>query len=294
MTSQRSVATPAPSAGSGGHGFLEHKPGDSLTFYTPGGEMTAYGYLDLSLDDVTKGIAWKLGPDGLSPVGRVGWLPDISTNLSYIGVRGFQTLDGLPFNFIYQLETQIDVADTAGTGESNSNESNVVKGALTSRNSFIRLGSDAWGAIMVGKTDAPYKMSTARMNPFSGMFGDYQVIMGNTGGDNRVEFGTRLDHSIWYQSPNWDGFVLAVLYSPGQNRASNSDNIAAGESDCTGGNVPGSGGITPVTCSDGSFSDAVSASLSYTSTLPARMSAICESTGRATSPAYTVPATPIP
>ena len=139
--------------------------------------MTAYGYLDLSLDDVTKGIAWKLGPDGLSPVGRVGWLPDISTNLSYIGVRGFQTLDGLPFNFIYQLETQIDVADTAGTGESNSNESNVVKGALTSRNSFIGLGSDAWGAIMVGKTDAPYKMSTARMNPFSGMFGDYQVIM---------------------------------------------------------------------------------------------------------------------
>src|ERR1700676_5028741 len=102
------------------------------------------------------------------------------------------------------------------------------------------------------------------MNPFYGMIGDYQVIMGNTGGDNRVEFGTRLDHSIWYESPNWRGLVLNALYSPGQNRASNSDNIASGESDCTGCNVPGSGGIVPVTCSDGSFSDAVSASLSYT------------------------------
>jgi predicted porin len=102
------------------------------------------------------------------------------------------------------------------------------------------------------------------MNPFYAMIGDYQVIMGNTGGDNRVEFGTRLDHSIWYESPKWRGFVIDALISPGQNRADNSDNVAAGESDCTGGNIPGSGGITPLTCSDGSFSLATSASLTYT------------------------------
>jgi hypothetical protein len=101
------------------------------------------------------------------------------------------------------------------------------------------------------------------MDAFYGKINDYQAIMGNTGGDNRVEFGTRLDHSIWYESPNWGGFNLNVLFSPGQNRAANSDNLAAGESDCTGGNIPGSGGINPVTCSDGSFSDAVSASASY-------------------------------
>ena len=44
---------------------------------------------------------------------------------------------------------------------------------------------------------APYKTSTDRMKPFSGILGDYAVIMGNTGGDNRVEFGTRLNHAIW-------------------------------------------------------------------------------------------------
>lgn len=95
------------------------------------------------------------------------------------------------------------------------------------------------------------------------MIGDYQVVMANTGGDNRVEFGTRLDHSLWYQSPAWRGLVIDALVSPGQNRANNNDNIAAGESDCTGGNIPGSGGITPVTCRDGSFGLATSASLSY-------------------------------
>ena len=66
--------------------------------------------------------------------------------------------------------------------------------------------------------------------------------MGNTGGDNRVEFGGRLDHSIWYESPTIGGFQLNALFAPGQNRATDSDNIAAGEADCTGGNDPTSGG----------------------------------------------------
>jgi predicted porin len=252
---------PPPSAT---HGFFERKPGDKTTFYLPGGEFTAYSNIDVSVDATTKGLGGKLGPDGNPPLGNMGWMPALSTNLSYIGIRGFQSLNGLPFKFIYQFETQFDIAATSGTSETNSNESDVVKGALTSRNSYIGIASSRWGALMIGKTDAPYKNSTAKMNPFSAMIGDYQVIMANTGGDNRVEFGTRLDHSIWYQSPNWGGFVIDALVSPGQNRADNSDNIAAGESDCTGGNIPGSGGITPVTCSDGSFSLATSASLSYT------------------------------
>ena len=246
------------------HGLLERKPGDSLTFVTPNGQITPYGNIDLSFDVITKGISGLVGPDGFGPVGKLGWQPDISSNISYIGVRGFQLLGSLPFRLVYQFESQVDVASMPGTSESNSSQSNVVKGALTSRNSYLGFDSKKWGALKIGKTDAPYKNSTMRMNPFYGMLGDYQVIMGNTGGDNRVEFGTRLDHSIWYESPNWHGFALATLFSPGQNRADNSDNIASGESDCTGGNIPGSGGIVPQTCSDGSFSDAVSTSLTYT------------------------------
>ena len=257
--------------------FFQRKPGKTLTFFTgtPSGsesgpgEMTLYGTFDLSLDFVTKGLRGLVGPDGMPPVGNVGFLPDVSTNISFVGVRGFQPLSNLPFNFVYQFETQVDVASTSGIAETNSSQSNSVKGALTSRNTFIGFSSPTWGAIKFGKTDAPYKLSTMKLNPFYGLVGDYQAIMGNTGGDNRVEFGTRLDHSIWYESPKWNNqdfgnINFAVLFSPGQNRASNSDNLAIGESDCTGGNIPGSGGITPITCSDGSFSNAVSASVSYT------------------------------
>lgn len=105
----------------------------------------------------------------------MGWMPDLSTNLSYFGVRGFQSVKGLPFDFIYQLETRLDIAATSGTAETNSNQSNVVKGGLTSRNSFVGISSPRWGALMLGKTDAPYKNSTARFNPFFAMIGDYQV-----------------------------------------------------------------------------------------------------------------------
>ncbi len=52
-------------------------------------------------------------------------------------------------------------------------------------------------------------------------------------------FGTRLDHAIWCESPVFGGgFAFNLLFAPGQNCSSTSDNIAAGESDCAGGNVP--------------------------------------------------------
>lgn len=246
------------------HKFFERKPGRDLTFYTHGGELTSYGNLDLSFDVLTKGISQLRGPDGLPPVGNLGWLPDISTNVSFIGVRGTQSTNFKNLNFIYQLETLIDISATSGVAETNSAASNDVRGALTSRNSYIGLGSKSVGAVLFGKTDAPYRQSTARLDPFFGMIGDYAVIAGNTGGDNRVEFAGRLDHSIWYSSPNLHGINFNTLYSPGQNRSSTEDNIAAGEASCTGGDIPGSGGSLPFACNDGGFGDAVSASVAYT------------------------------
>lgn len=88
------------------------------------------------------------------------------------------------------------------------------------------------------------------------------LIMGNTGGDNRVEFGLRAAHAIWYESPSWSRVSFKAMYAPGQNRDDTSSIVASAEPDCTGGNVPGSGALPP-TCNDGSFGDLYSASLSY-------------------------------
>jgi predicted porin len=245
--------------------FFQLKPGKTVTFCTPGGEATLYGNFDVSLDYTSKSVKGVApGDDGLGPIGNFQWMPAISSNLSYIGARGFQKLYDTHLNFVYQLEAGIDISATPSTKQSNSNLSNAVNGALFSRNSFIGISSSEYGAIKVGKTDAPYKNSTAIFNPFNGEIGDYAVIMGNTGGDNRVEFGTRLAHAIWYESPNFSGFQFNALFAPGQNRSYFNDNVPAGEADCTGQNDPMSGAPPVSSCTDGSFGNAVSTNLSYT------------------------------
>src|SRR5262249_4440682 len=111
--------------------FFRHKKGDPLTFETPGGEITAYGNIDVSFDAASKTVTgWFGSADNQHcgygggfciATGNFGWMPDISTNLSYLGVRGFQRL-GWPqptglavkaepvvtttsdWRFVYQLE----------------------------------------------------------------------------------------------------------------------------------------------------------------------------------------------
>jgi len=241
--------------------FLATKPGSGLTFVTPGGgDVTLYGNLDVSFDYTTKGLAGSYDPGG-SPVGQMGWEPAISGNLSYVGVRGRHPLQD-DLDFVWQLEAGIDVSATPGTKNTTSNNSDAVNGALFSRNSFIGLAGKDWGAVKIGKMETPYKTSTDPLNPFSGMIGDYRVIMGNTGGDNRVEFGLRASHAIWYESPSWGGVSFNAMYSPGQNRDNTSSIVPSAEPDCAGGNIPGSGALPP-TCNDGSFGNLYSLNLLY-------------------------------
>jgi len=204
-----------------------------------------YGHLDVSIDDITKGIAGKTNAGGATATGKLGYQSDISSNLSYLGVRGSQTLGSSGLRGVFQVETQLDVASTPGTGIPDGS----VKGAWASRNSFVGVAG-SWGAFKIGKTDAPYKLSTARMDPFASTIGDYNSIMGNTGGDNRAEFDTRLSHAAWYESPNMSGFRVNALFAPGQNRSSDNSIPASGEPNCTGGNPP--------PCNDGSYGNAFS------------------------------------
>jgi predicted porin len=238
-----------------------------------------YGTLDVSLDDTTKGInglvAYHYAPVGASPygpyqidptntapkpgpVGRVGYMPALSTNKSVLGYRGSHKIADSGVDFIYQIETQPAITAAPGLNTSQYQQSNVTKAGIGYGDTYIGFSGNTWGKIKFGTTYSPYKKSTDRMNPFSGMLGDYSVIMGNSGGDNRVEFGTRLDHSIWYESPKMGNlFSFDLLLSPGQNRTYNNVVQSSGSPDCNGGNMPGSGNLL-LNCDDGGFDDAFS------------------------------------
>ncbi len=247
-----------------------------------------YGTLDVSVDEVSKGItgpAWgysctdpyvnttcvhnaspKMNQYGTTgPVGQMGYQPELGTNKSVLGYHGAIQIGHSDTDFIFQIETQPSITSSPGLYTSYTQQSNVVKSAIGYGDNFVGIGSadpSGWGKLKFGTTYAPYKKSTDRMNPFSGMLGDYAVIMGNTGGDNRVEFGTRLNNSIWYESPHFfdNVFSFEVLFAPGQNRTYDNVVQSAGSSDCNGGNSPGSGNL-PLNCDDGSFGTAWSADM---------------------------------
>src|ERR1700722_9250911 len=241
-----------------------------------------YGTLDVSLEDATKGmdgfvaypyslvdptnpnsgyVRGSAKGGGAPPVGNVGWQPELSTNKSVIGYRGSHKIPGSTVDFIYQLEVQPQITNSPGLSGGYTAQSNVTKGSLGYGDSFVGISGNDWGKLKFGTTYTPYKKSTDRMNPFSGMLGDYAVVMGNTGGDNRVEFGTRIDHSIWYESPKLGGvFSFDALFSPSQNRTPNSLAPSSGSPDCNGGNEPGSGNL-PIACDDGGYGNAFSVDL---------------------------------
>ena len=237
-----------------------------------------YGTLDVSFDDTTKGIngltaysyslinpnnpnsGYVQGPaKGTQQVGILGYMPALSTNKSLIGYRNTHEIGETNYNFLIQVESALSITASPGLKTTYTQQSNVVQGAIGLGDTFIGLQNSDWGKIKLGTTYSPYKKSTDRMNPFSGELGDYASIMGNSGGDNRVEFGTRLDHSVWYESPIFaNAFSFDLLVSPGQNRTFDNVVQSAGSPDCNGGNEPGSGNLL-LNCDDGGFGAAYSA-----------------------------------
>jgi predicted porin len=229
-----------------------------------------FGTLDVSVDATTKGesdlIAYHFGsaPNGgppypnngpkspPGPFGRVSWLGMMSSNGSNIGYRGSHKIGTSNIEFIYQVSTSIDMAAAPGLNNTWTKSSNTVQGAIGLGDTFIGLRNKQWGQLRFGEMYTPYKTSTDRLNPFAGQLGNYSVVMGNTGGDNRIEFGTRMDHVVTYLSPTWSGFSFDASYSFGQNPDPYNNITPLGSPDCAGSNNPGSGNLF-LNCDDGGF-----------------------------------------
>ena len=238
-----------------------------------------FGTLDASVDYTTKGMngmvanswGYASGAPGspyvvtgvkAGPYGNVGWLGAMSSNGSNIGYRGTHQIGKSDIDFIYQVATSINIVAAPGVQNTWTKQSNTVQGAIGLGDTFIGFRQADWGRVRFGELFMPYKTSTDRLNPFAGQLGSYDVIMGNTGGDNRIEFGTRMDHVFDYTSPNWGGFSFDAAYAFGQQVDPNSNLVPLGSVDCTGGNIPGSGNL-PINCDDGGFDDAYSVDLKF-------------------------------
>jgi predicted porin len=243
-----SVATsPAPPAPARTIGGIPVKAG-ALGPLVDNTTVTLYGSLDVSADVFNPSVYDQ------------GTKWGVASNISSFGVRVRHNL--APYGFdgmavVAQLESQVDIASFP-----------TERAAFGTRDSYVGM-EGPWGAVKAGKSDTPYKKSTAAMDPFTRTLGDYNSIMGNTGGDNRAEFDLRMAHAIWYESPIFNGFQFSALVSPGQNYAKDNSDYSYGDFQCTGSTARGSGSNFPVIalggngCTDGSYGNAYSAALNY-------------------------------
>jgi predicted porin len=134
----------------------------------------------------------------------------ISRNYSWLGVGSTEDLgNGLKLDLFLQFQME---------PEKNA--------AITNRNSRIGFVGESWGGIWYGTNENIYERYLYSTDPMDGAMGvggnlsifgtpGYGVVFdapSGTGVVGQAGFYRRTEHTIWYDSPNWNGFTFGVAY----------------------------------------------------------------------------------
>ncbi len=114
-------------------------------------------------------------------------------NSSRLGVRGEEDLGG-GLSAIYQYEFGVDV--TEGSPDWNSN-----------RPKWVGLKGTSWGAVTLGTQWTPYYNVLGVADVFNNSANSFLQRTGYLGS----VYGTRMDNSLVYTSPNWSGFGFQAM-----------------------------------------------------------------------------------
>lgn len=157
-------------------------------------EAIIYGKLHLSLDNVDYSniIATDqtLNDEGYCRTpGLNGW--DVCSRASRLGFKGSEDLGG-GLKAIWKVEFGVQMADSDYRIQ---RQESVVSG----RDMYVGLAGD-WGTALIGRSDTPYKLSTAKQDIFADTLADYNFTAGLQ--------DLRTDNAVAYISPSWGGFTL--------------------------------------------------------------------------------------
>jgi predicted porin len=156
-------------------------------------DTTLYGSARVSVDyeDYDSDYVQNRATGELTRIraGTDAW--DVFNDASRLGVRGEEDLGG-GLSAIYQYEFGVDMTEG---GNFNSN-----------RPKWVGLKGANWGSITAGTQWTPYYnvLGIADIFNSSKVFANSSIYLGNT-------FGTRMDNSLIYSTPNWSGFGAQVM-----------------------------------------------------------------------------------
>jgi len=160
--------------------------------------VDVYGVINVSYDYVMTDQAAPADKD----------LSRISSNSSRIGFKGTEDLGG-GMSALWQIEMTIQMDGNGNTNTAGA-AVNAGSGTHSLRNSFVGLSSKGMGTVLLGIHDTPYKLATARLDPFADTTGDYNIAIGSVNGDNAFEL--RANNVLAYVSPKLADFTFSAAY----------------------------------------------------------------------------------
>lgn len=169
--------------------------------------VSLYGVANVSIDSINTGTS-AAGVHGTN-------ITKASSNATRVGLKGSEDVGG-GFSANWQIETLIALDNSSNScaavaaGQAvpacNSNT-----GIFATRNSFAGLGSKDYGAILVGRYDTPYKISTRKLDNFSDSIADNRSLFGTIASTSAyAAFDGRQPDVIAYTSPVIAGFSASV------------------------------------------------------------------------------------
>lgn len=171
--------------------------------------VTLYGRIIGNINSVSANGSGVPGGVATARIARKGIVADDSM----IGFRGTEDLGGgLKAWFQVESATPIDVGG----------------GFFASRNSAVGL-QGGFGSVLIGRWDTPMKSTFLANDPAGQVtIGNPLPILGTsaTGGSN--PFNRRQENSVQYWTPNFNGFVARLMYSPNEGKTATANPTTAG------------------------------------------------------------------
>ena len=157
-------------------------------------DVTVYGRAHISADYLDDGADYSE--------------TNLSSNSSRLGFKGSHGINpGL--TAFFQIEQQINFT----TGNSNGGSD------FATRDTFVGLKGDDWGAIQAGRFDSPFKKARGPAN----LFGDQVGDMRNLTRTGSARFDERFDNTVQYTTPNFGGFNAVLAYSMYEGQSAEQD-----------------------------------------------------------------------
>jgi predicted porin len=163
-------------------------------------ELSIYGVGHLSADSIDTGSSTS---------------SYIHSNSSRLGFKGKHNL-GNAYSILFQYESGVDLSGH-GTGDGNGGANSQGQFFTRTRDSFVGIRGDA-GTVLFGRVGG-LNQWLYDYNLFADQVGDLGNIFGGDG------LPGRLDNTIAYRSPNFDGLSAGVTYAPNQGTSKANDTV---------------------------------------------------------------------